>query len=60
MKTIDRMMVDAATNDWLAKLVAAIDAKDTERFLGFLTDGAAFRFGSAEPVRGSDAIRAAV
>ena len=44
----------------LEDLFAAVDAKDTERFLGFLTDEASFRFGSAPSVRGREAIRAAV
>jgi limonene-1,2-epoxide hydrolase len=44
----------------LDELFAAVDAKNTERFLGFLTDEASFRFGSAPPVHGRVAIRAAV
>ena len=39
---------------------AAIDRKDTTAFVGFLTDDAVFRFGSAPAVRGREAIRAAV
>ena len=39
---------------------SAIDAQDVERFLGFLTPGARFRFGSAPVVTGRDAIREAV
>ena len=54
------MMVDDATNAWLENLLATIDQQDTERFLGFLTDDASFRFGSAAPAHGRDAIRAAV
>ena len=38
----------------------AIDTKDTEAFVGYLTDDALFRFGSAPAVQGRDAIRAAV
>lgn len=45
---------------WLDDLFAAIDRKDTDAFLGFLTDDAQFRFGSAAAVRGAAAIRAAV
>jgi ketosteroid isomerase-like protein len=41
-------------------LFASIDSMDTERFLGFLSKNATFRFGSAEPVTGRDAIAAAV
>lgn len=47
-------------NDALAGLFAAIDAKDTERFLGYLAETARFRFGSAPAVEGRDAIRDAV
>ena len=43
-----------------ARLFAAIDAKDTEAFLQFLTDDALFRFGSAQPVTGQQRIREAV
>ena len=44
----------------LDDLFAAVDAKDTERFLGFLTAEASFRFGSAPAAQGREAIRAAV
>jgi limonene-1,2-epoxide hydrolase len=44
----------------LDDLFTAIDAKDTERFLGFLTDEASFRFGSAPAVQGKKAIHSAV
>ncbi len=44
----------------LDDLFKAVDAKDTERFLGFMTDEASFRFGSAPPAQGKAAIRAAV
>ena len=44
----------------LADLFAAIDARDTERFLAFLTDEAYFRFGSTPPAQGKEAIRDAV
>jgi limonene-1,2-epoxide hydrolase len=44
----------------LDDLFKAVDARDTERFLGFLTDRASFRFGSAPPAHGEEAIRAAV
>ena len=39
---------------------AAIDRKDTTAFVGFLTDDAVFRFGSAPPVQGREAITAAI
>ena len=44
----------------LDALFAAIDAKDTSAFLGFLTDDASFRFGSAPPADGREAIGQAV
>jgi ketosteroid isomerase-like protein len=42
------------------KLFVSIDAMDTEGFLSFIAPDAEFRFGSTPPVRGHDAIRAAV
>lgn len=54
------MTADDAWHGRLRSLFAAIDGKDTERFLGFLTNEATFRFGSAPAVHGRDAIRAAV
>jgi len=47
-------------NTRLYELFRAIDAKDTERFLGFLTDEASFRFGSAPAEKGREAIHSAV
>ena len=44
----------------LDDLFKAVDAKDTERFLSFLTDQSSFRFGSAPPAQGKEAIRVAV
>jgi len=41
-------------------LFGAIDAKDAAAFVGYLTDDAVFRFGSAPAVRGRAAIQAAV
>ena len=41
-------------------LFAVIDRKDSEAFVGYLTDDAVFRFGSARAVHGRDAIREAV
>lgn len=52
--------VDNATRNWLQELFTAIDAKDTGKFLEFLTIDASFRFGSAPPAEGNEAIRAAV
>lgn len=45
---------------WLGGLFSAIDAKDTEAFLAYLTNDALFRFGSAPAVHGANEIRAAV
>jgi limonene-1,2-epoxide hydrolase len=39
---------------------AAIDRQDTAAFVGFLSDDAVFRFGSAPPVQGRKAVLAAV
>ena len=44
----------------LDDLFSAIDSKDTEAFLAFLTEDALFRFGSAPEVRGHAQIREAV
>jgi ketosteroid isomerase-like protein len=54
------LTADDAWHGRLRSLFAVIDAKDTERFLSFLTDEATFRFGSAAAVQGRNAIRAAV
>lgn len=50
---------DAAGRD-TGGMFAAIDAKDTAAFVGYLTDDAVFRFGSAPAVKGREAITAAV
>jgi limonene-1,2-epoxide hydrolase len=44
----------------LEQLFAAIDSKDTDGFLSFLTEDASFRFGSAPAAQGHEAIRAGV
>ena len=44
------MTHSAATDRDLSDLFAAIDANDAAAFVGFLTDDAAFRFGSAPAV----------
>lgn len=41
----------------LEQLFAAIDAKDPDRFVSFLTDDAVFRYGSQPPVEGRKAVR---
>ncbi len=41
-------------------MFAAIDRQDATAFVGYLTEDAVFRFGSAPAVQGRDAIRAAV
>jgi ketosteroid isomerase-like protein len=48
------------TSDWWNRLFAAIDSKDTQGFLGFITEDGEFRFGSAPGVHGHAAIGAAV
>jgi hypothetical protein len=45
---------------WTVPLYQAIDAKDTPRFLSFLTENAQFRFGNYPPAVGQAAIGAAV
>ena len=52
-------LVTAAGGD-TGGLFAAIDAKDGAAFVAYLTENAVFRFGSAPPVQGRDAIQAAV
>lgn len=54
------MAAPAIQTSWLDDLFAAIDAKDADAFVGFLTDDAVFRFGSAPEVSGAVAIRDAV
>ena len=43
-----------------ADLFAAIDAGDVDAFMEWLTDDCSFVYGSSEPVRGADAVRAVV
>jgi ketosteroid isomerase-like protein len=45
---------------WTPGLFESIDAKDTPRFLSFLTDGAQFRYANNPPAKGKTAIGAAV
>jgi len=49
-----------ADTSWLDGLFAAIDARDAERFAGYLTDDVVFRFANAQPVHGRAAAEAAV
>jgi ketosteroid isomerase-like protein len=44
---------------FIRELFAAVDAGDTERVVGSVTDGVRFRFGSAEPLTGRAALAAA-
>jgi limonene-1,2-epoxide hydrolase len=43
---------------WTIELFRSIDAKDTRRFVAFLTEDAQFRFGNAPPAIGASAITA--
>lgn len=52
------MAAATPATDWLPELFAAIDAKDVKGFLGFLTEDASFRFGSAPAAVGVEAITA--
>ena len=54
------MTGEITTVDGLGHLFAAIDAKDTDAFLGFIRDDGVFRFGSMPGVQGHTAIREAV
>lgn len=54
------MIISDATHRFLDELFEAIDEKNTERFLRFLTDDAMFRFGSGPEVHGHAEIRDAV
>jgi SnoaL-like domain len=45
---------------WIPTLFASIDAKDTSRFLSFLSDDACFRFANLPAAIGQDAIREAI
>ncbi len=54
------MTVPAVPEGMLDKLFNAIDAKDAQRFAGFLAPNAEFRFGSAPVVKGVDAIATAI
>lgn len=48
------------TNDWWQRLFAAVDAKDTQGFVDFLTPDCEFQFGNAPPAHGQAAVAAAV
>ena len=54
------MSLSVATGPDTTALFAAIDRKDTASFVASLTDDAVFRFGSAPPAQGREAIAAAV
>ena len=41
----------------LDKLIAAIDEKDADGFVSFMTDDGTFRYGSQPPVQGKEAVR---
>ena len=45
---------------WLPDLFRAIDRKDIDAYLAFMTPDAVFRFGSSPGIRGHDAIYADV
>ena len=48
------------TRDWWLSLLATIDAKDTQGFLGYVADDAEFRFGNGPSAVGQANIGAAV
>ncbi len=45
---------------WLVEVGHAIDAKDTQKFLSYLTSDAIFRYGSSKPVVGIKEIELAI
>ena len=45
---------------WLKKVFDAVDSKDADKFVSFLSDDAVFKFANADPVEGKDAIREAI
>ena len=47
-------------DSWVSDLFASIDRRDTDLFVGFLTEDAIFRFGNQPPVHGRAAIAEAV
>ncbi|CAG0991185.1 limonene-1,2-epoxide hydrolase [Burkholderiales bacterium] len=53
--------MDASAADaWVGDLLAAVDAKDADRFVGFLTEDAAFSYANAPAAVGREAVHAAV
>ena len=54
------MTVSDSQQKLLQKVFGAIDDRDTDSFVSYLTTDATFRFGSALPVQGRDAVRDAV
>ena len=54
------MSLEDAQRSLLDGLFTAIDSKDADAFVGFLTSDASFRFGSAPAAQGTEAIQAAV
>lgn len=49
-----------AKDEFIGRLLAAIDARDAQAFAAFLTSDASFRFGNHPAVRGREAIAATV
>lgn len=54
------MTLSDAQQKLLRDVFGAIDRRDAESFVSYLTENAIFRFGSAPPVHGRDAAREAV
>jgi ketosteroid isomerase-like protein len=48
------------TQTWIKDLFEAVDSLDANKFVGFLTDDAVFRFANAAPVEGKEVIRGAL
>ena len=54
----DPSVVDTMdTPEWVTDLFSAVDSMDADGFVGFMAEDVFFRNGSAEPLRGRDAVR---
>jgi ketosteroid isomerase-like protein len=58
-RDLDREILELTMSEskWVSRLFAAIDSKDADAFVGFLTEDSTFAFGNATPVAGKGAIR---
>lgn len=49
-------VIKLSDKNWITKLFASIDDKNTEKFLSFLSEDCCFRFGNIPAVQGTEAI----